>query len=68
MHAFERTLKKMLYVKYKSSPTAKIEEISKFFAEIVPGKGQQAADFVLNLLIYAMVCVGKKSAELCLEH
>ena len=47
-----------------SSPTAKIEFISKFLNSIMPDDGLQEADWVVSLMILAFVSIGKKSAEL----
>ena len=65
--AFEKTLEHMLYVKYHSSPTAKIEFISKLFLKIIPG-AYQTADYMLNLIIYLLIALGKRAAELYIEH
>lgn len=54
-------------VKMFSSPTAKIEYISKFVSSIMPDDGLQEADWVVSLMILSFVCMGKKSAEMLLE-
>lgn len=36
--------------------------------ELIPEEGAVAADFVLNLLIYSLTKIGKKSANMYIEQ
>jgi hypothetical protein len=65
--AFDKTLMKITRVKMFSSPTAKIEYISKFISSIMPDDGLQEADWVVSLMILAFVCMGRKSADMLIE-
>lgn len=65
--AFDKTLIKITRVKMFSSPTAKIEYISKFVNSIMPDEGLQEADWVVSLMILAFACMGKKAAEMLIE-
>jgi hypothetical protein len=50
-----------------SSPTAKIEYISKFLSGIMPNDGLQEADWVVSLMIIAFISIGKRACDLYTE-
>jgi hypothetical protein len=64
---FDKTFQRILRVRMFSSPTAKIEYISKFLDSLMPDDGLQEADFVVSLMILAFAYLGKKSADMYLE-
>jgi hypothetical protein len=55
-------------VKNISSPTSKILYFSKVLNDLMPDDGQQAADYMLNFLIYTLLVLGKQSANLFWEQ
>ena len=64
---FDKTLSKLSRVRMFSSPTAKIEFISKLVNTLMADDGQQEADSVVYLMVYSLICIGKRSADLLIE-
>jgi hypothetical protein len=54
-------------VKLYSSPTAKIEYVSKFIQKIMPDTSMQEADWMVGLMVISCVALGTKASDLLLE-
>ena len=64
---FDRTFQQLLKVKNFSSPTAKLEFISRFTQKLMPDQGLQEADWVVGLMMTGFLAMGPKVVELYME-